>query len=76
MSHTCKREKEIRFLAVAMIVTGTFIWFTAGSEKAIFDDINVGVGIFLFIVGFMTIWRGHKLSKDRESTSETSPNES
>ena len=50
-------NKQIKFLAIVMTITGIFIWFYSDSDKGIIQDLLKGMGIFLFIVGVTNISR-------------------
>jgi|ETNmetMinimDraft_11_1059920.scaffolds.fasta_scaffold534183_1 hypothetical protein len=55
-----KEEKEMKLLAVILIVSGALVWFLIDTEKEIIKDVLKGVGIFLFILG---VSRFHKCNK-------------
>lgn len=56
-SQNSDASKQIKLYSIIMILAGVFIWFVSDSDKAIMQDLIQGVGIFLFIVGFIGIVR-------------------
>jgi hypothetical protein len=56
-------NKQIKLYSIIMILAGVFIWFVSDSDKDIMQDLKQGVGIFLFIVGFIGIVKNNKLSE-------------
>ena len=56
-------NKQIKLYSIIMILGGVFIWFVSDSDKDIMQDLKQGVGIFLFIVGFIGIVKNNKLSE-------------
>lgn len=59
-------ERERKFLATIMIISGAIIWIFNGSDKQIISNIIQGTGLFLFIFGLASMHRFRKALSNKQ----------
>lgn len=63
MDNPKKVEGQRKFLSLIMVASGLFIWLTSDSNTLLAQDARLLIGIFLFMVGSLSMHQVGQWSK-------------